>query len=168
MYHRLEKHPQHPWVIPPPPQYPRKPCPTLPRLNKVPEYFRPVAVHRRQYPPHIFERCKRLDWYYVGLKGPLHTLPNLIFLQPSAISLCPLGSLISGKMPRVQSLPGHQHVAPGAPGVGEVSILQYNHDVPDMTVEKVDPHLRPCRRLSPTPLGGAVYCPPPEVGKSIL
>ena len=36
----------------------------------------------------------------------------------------------------VQRFPGHHHVALGAPWVGEVSLLQYNHVVPDMPVKK--------------------------------
>ena len=36
----------------------------------------------------------------------------------------------------VQGFPGHHHVAPGAPGVREVSLLQYDHGVPDMGCSK--------------------------------
>ena len=59
-------------------------------------------------------------------------------------------------MPPIQRSPGHQHVSPGSPWVGEVYLLQYNHGVLYMTVIKVETHCCPRSRLSPTPLDGLV------------
>ena len=46
-------------------------------------------------------------------------------------------------MSPVQRLLGHQHVALVALLVGEVSLLQYDHGVPDMPLEEVYPHFHP-------------------------
>ena len=51
-------------------------------------------------------------------------------------------------MPSVQRTPGDQNVASGAPWVGGASLLQNDHGVADIPVQKMDLHCRPCRRLS--------------------
>ena len=59
-------------------------------------------------------------------------------------------------MPPVQSTPGEQHVAAGAPWVGEVYLLKNDHSIPDMPVEKVYPHRRTCCCVSQTTLNREV------------
>ena len=55
------------------------------------------------------------------------------------------------RVPPVQGLPGDQHVASGAPWVGEVSFLHNHHSVEDMPVHKVHPHCRPRCHSSRSP-----------------
>ena len=63
---------------------------------------------------------------------------------PTYILLRPLGALGDGDVPYVQFSPGHQHVSPGSPWMGEVYLLLYDDGVPDIMVTKMYPHLRPC------------------------
>ena len=55
----------------------------------------------------------------------------------------------------VKCTPGDQHVASGATWVGGVSLLQNDHCVLDMPVQKMDPHCRPRRRSSQASLNRA-------------
>ena len=98
----------------------------------------PLPAGSHLTPPQIFERGNRLKLSSVGLKEPLCTLPHLLFCHLSELSLRPFGALSGGKMLTIKRLPGHQHVTLGAPWVGEVSLLQYNHGVLEMLVIKVD------------------------------
>ena len=59
-------------------------------------------------------------------------------------------------MQSIQRPPWHQNVATGAPWLGDVALLQYNHGIPDMPVEKVYLNCRPRHHLPPTPLDGVV------------
>ena len=70
-------------------------------------------------------------------------------------------------MPTVQRYPGYHYFAPGAPRVGEVFLLQDNRGVLDMPVKEMDPHRRPRRRLSLTPLTGQ-FLGPSVIDKAIL
>ena len=133
-----------------------QPRPTLPRLFEVYHYRWPFVVPRCQYSPQVLKRGDCLKRSSIGLEGPLCTLPYVFFCHPLTITLRPLGALGGGKMPTVQRYPGYQYFTPGAPRVGEVSLLQDNHCVPAMPVKEMDPHFRPHLRPSPTPLNGEV------------
>ena len=85
-------------------------------------------------------------------------MPLLLFHPP--------GALGSDKVPPVQISPGDQHVTARAPWVGEVSLLPNDHSIPDMPVEKVYLHCRPCRRASRTTSTGK-FRGPTVVGKAI-
>ena len=50
----------------------------------------------------------------------------------------------------IQGLSWHHYVIQGAPWVGEVSLLQDQHGVPEGPVPEVHPHHRPRQRLAPT------------------
>ena len=77
------------------------------------------------------------------LKGPLRALPQLRLRHQTPLLFRALCALCGGVVPVVSCLPWDQHVALGAPWVGEVSLLQNDHNIPDMPVEKVHPHRRP-------------------------
>ena len=59
-------------------------------------------------------------------------------------------------MPHVQSTLGDQHVTSGAPWVGEVSLLQNYHSIPDMPVKKMYLHRHTCHCSSRITLNRAV------------
>ena len=156
LYHRLEKHPRDPQVGHLLYQNTCQPCPTLPRLLHVPHYLWPVVFHCRQNPPNSFKRGNSIEQSPIGLKVPLRDLLNLLFRHLLAFLLLSLVALSGGNMPPAQRSPGHNYVAPGAQCVAEVSLLQYNHSVPEMPVEKIGPHLRLRCLLSPIPLDKVV------------
>ena len=81
---------------------------------------------------------------------------QVLLRQLSALPLRLFDKLGCGKVPLVKCTPVHQHVASGAPWVGEVSLIQNDDGIPDMRVEEMNPYRRPCCRLSQTPLNRAV------------
>ena len=73
-----------------------------------------------------------------------------------------LGTLGGGSASAIQGLPRYHNVTPGAPWVGEVSLLQDDHSFPEMSVQKMHSHRRPhCLPPVGTKLGG---CPQPLRG----
>ena len=71
---------------------------------------------------------------------------------PAFSSAPPPGALGGAKVPSVQSTLGYQHVALREPSVGEVYLLQNNHSILDMPMQKMYLHLYPRRRSSRTAL----------------
>ena len=62
-------------------------------------------------------------------------------------------------MPPVKITTGHQHISVGVPWVGEVSLIQNDHIIPDMTVKKMypkSPFLLPCAPYITQPGSSAV------------
>ena len=67
----------------------------------------------------------------------------------------PLLVLHGAPMHPNQSSPWYQHVAHMTPWVGEVTLLQYHHGVPDVPVPEMHPHGCPHCRPATTPLNWA-------------
>ena len=131
---------QRPMGWRPPNHYTCHPCPALPHLLKVPYHRWPVAIRCRQDLTQVFEQGDRSERPGVVLKGPLHALPRLLFCQTPSLPFHSLGTLSGGDVPPVQSLLGQHNVTPREPWVGEISLLQYYHGVPDIPVYEVYTH----------------------------
>ena len=89
------------------------------------------------------------------MKGPLQALPQILIRHLPSLPIHPPGALGGGKVTPVKVPRGYQHVASGKPWVGEVSLLQNYHSIPDMLIQKMYPRRRPRRRLSQTVLSWA-------------
>ena len=102
----------------------------------------------RRHPSQILKRRQGLQRLPVGLKGLLQTLRSYSSTIRIRLLFRSIGALGGGKVPPVQSTPGHYHVSVGVQWVGEVSLLQNDNSIMDMPVEKVYPHFHPRRRSS--------------------
>ena len=147
---------RHLWIHPLPYQNLRQPPQTLPQPLRVAYHCRPVITTRRHHPSQIPESRQILQRFSIGLKVPLRALTQFLLFQPLSLTFHPPGTLCGGKEPSVQLTPWDQNVALGSPWVGEALLLQNDHGVPDIPVQKMDPHCRRHRCLSQSYLNWAV------------
>ena len=133
---RLKEQPRYLQVLPIPSQDPRNTDPVLPRLTQVTCHYRPVIATNCQQFYYIFEPCHRIQQFPIGLEVPIQTTPQILPCQLYAFPFYPLGALGGGKVPPVQCMSGHQHVALVTPFLGKVYLLQNDTGIPDIPVGK--------------------------------
>ena len=91
---------------------------------------------------------------------------HLLLHRPMPFPLLPLGSLGGGGVADIQVRPQYQNITTGAPLVGEVSLLQYDHGPPYITVQEMYSEWFPCCRPPLHPLTGQ-SCGTAALGKDI-
>ena len=114
----LKNTPQDPWSGALPSQYPCHPCISITLFLEVFYHFCTIVIRSRQDLPHVFERGDCCERSILGLKGPLYTLPNILFCQPLYPPLQLLVTLSGGDVLPINGIIGNHNVALGAGGTG--------------------------------------------------
>ena len=144
LHHRLEEVTRNQFLSP---SLLRIPC-SLPQLFlaifQSPRHRRPVVIPLYQYPPQVFEPRYCLYLLSVDLEGHLRAVPDLRLRQSSSLLVRPPPAHLCALVAAVEGPPRDEHVTICASGMGEVSLLQYDDDVPHMPPLEVNPHRRPC------------------------
>ena len=149
------RHVNYPWgtgILNLPDQHPRQPRPLLTCPSNVVDHRWKVVFHHRE------DSTKVLEGGEQGKGDPIcsdiHLCPCPCFLlrQAAPLPLLPPAEKGHCKVPAIEGLVQHKHVALGAPGLRLVTLLQDNYFFPCMAVRKVNPEIGPIWSPTHAPL----------------